>query len=348
MPSNRPPHPERSRRTHGAYAIVLLGLLLALPARAAQVAASIEYETIARPAGLPDNFQPEGGATLQFLGIKAIDGFRVEAALWQPPNKAPADTTLIVMVHGSGDNYHHGPTMSLAHDLSPRGYAALSINTRQHDDLINTDNFLDIRRDIEAAVATGRALGYRRLVLYGHSLGNIQVQYYAATDWSPDIKAVILTGPFGNLPWKTRTILVQDEASYRALADEAMSSLHDGTLGKYLPDKMRYLGGQNSPVTGQHFLTYRLDDSSVADGTYWIHRIPHPILIARDQADGIVLPFEPHMLLSAAHAPDSLATSVTFVLVPDARPPSADGHSFIGNEQRLTDTVAGWLADQHL
>jgi hypothetical protein len=257
----------------------LLGVLLALPARAAQVAASIEYETIPRPAGLPDNFQPAGGATLQFLAIKAIDGFRVEAALWQPPAKAPADTTLFVMVHGSGDNYHHGPTMSLAHDLSPRGYAAL---------------------------ATGCALG------------------------------------------KTRNVLVQDEASYRALADQAVKSLHDGTLEKYLPDKMRYLGGQNSPVTGQHFLTYRLDDVSVADGTYWIHRIPHPILIARDQADGIVLPFEPHMLLSAAHARDSLATSVTFVLVPDARPPSADGHSFIGNEQRLTDTVAGWLADQHL
>jgi hypothetical protein len=31
-----------------------------------------------------------------------------------------------------------------------------------------------------------------------------------------------------------------------------------------------------------------------------------------------------------------------------ARAPSADSHFFIGNEQRLTDTVAGWLADQHL
>ncbi|HUB97089.1 MAG TPA: alpha/beta fold hydrolase [Stellaceae bacterium] len=331
-----------------AFWAALLAVSLALPAGAAQVAASIEYDTMPRPAGLPDAFQPTGGASLQFLAIKAIDGYRIEGALWTPHSKAPADTTLIVMIHGSGDNYHHGPTMSLAHDLSPRGYAALSINTRQHDDLINADNFFDVRRDIEAAVETARALGYHRLVLYGHSLGNIQVQYYAATDWSPDIRAVILTGTFGNLPWKTRNLLIQDETSYRALADEAMKSMKDDTLGKYLPDKMRYLGGQNAAVTGQHFLTYRLEGVSVADGTYWIHRIPHPILIARDQADGIVQPFEPYMLLSAAHAQDSLVTSIKYVLVPDARPPSADGHSFIGNEQRLTDTVAAWLADQHL
>ena len=31
-------------------------------------------------------------------------------------------------------------------------------------------------RDIEAAVYTARALGYRTLVLYGHSLGNIHVK----------------------------------------------------------------------------------------------------------------------------------------------------------------------------
>ena len=317
-------------------------------AGAAQLAAGIEYDVVARPAGLPDDFQPQQGAALQFLSIKAIDGFKVDAALWQPQGKPPADTTLIVMVHGSGDNYHSGPNKSLAHDLSARGYAALAINTRQHDEYINTDNFLDIRRDIEAAVATGRAMGYRTLVLQGHSLGNIQTLFYAATDWSPDIKAVILLGPFANLPWKSRNILVQNEDAFKKLTDEALQAERDGKLADTLPTKMHYFTGQDVPVTGQHFLTYRLAETSVADGTFWIRRVPHPILIARDQADGVVLPFEPYMLLSAAHGEDSLVTSIKYVLVPDARPPSLDGHSFIGNEQKLTDTVAAWLGEQHL
>ena len=330
-------------------AVLFLGVIAAAaPAKAAQIAASIEYELVSRPAGLPELFQAAPGASLQYLAIKAIDGVRNDAALWQPVGKTPAETTLVVMIHGSGDNYHHGPSFSLAQGLSSRGYAALATNTRQHDEFINTDNFFDVRRDIDAAVQTARALGYRTLVLEGHSLGNIQVQFYAATDWSPDIKAVVLTGAFGNLPWKSRNILVQNEDRFKALIAAAMTSLHDGTLGEIMPVRMHYYTDQDVPVTGQHFLTYRWDASSVADGTYWIRRIPKPILLVRDQADGLIQPFEPYMLLSAAHEEGSLVTSIAYELLPDARPPGLDGHSFIGNEQKLTDAVARWLADQHL
>jgi pimeloyl-ACP methyl ester carboxylesterase len=80
---------------------------------------------------------------------------------------------------------------------------------------VNTDNFFEVHRDIEAAVATVRALGYRSILLQGHSLGTVQVEFYAATDWDPTIKAVILTGAFGRLPWKSRHILIQDALARR-------------------------------------------------------------------------------------------------------------------------------------
>jgi pimeloyl-ACP methyl ester carboxylesterase len=323
--------------------LALFAMLSASPGRAAQVAASIEYETVPRPAGLPDNFQPEPGVLLQFLAIKAIDGFRVDAALWQPNGKQRADTPLIVMVHGAGDNYYYGPNASLARGLSAKGYAALAINTRQHDAGIGTDNFLDIRRDIDAAVQTARAMGYRSLVLQGHSLGTIQVQFYAATNWDSDIKAVILLAPLANVPWRARTMQVQNEDSYKALVDAAMTKLREGALADVLPMKMR-----DRPVTAQNFLTYRWERTSVADGTFWIHRIPKPILMVRSQADGIVLPFEPYMLLAAAHEEGSLATSLEYILLPDPRPPGYEGHNFFGNEPVLTNAVALWLAKQHL
>ena len=56
------------------------------PAVAAQVAASIEFDAAPRSAGLPDDMQALPGASLKFLSIKAIDGFKVDAALWQPDN----------------------------------------------------------------------------------------------------------------------------------------------------------------------------------------------------------------------------------------------------------------------
>ena len=119
-----------------------------------QIAASIEYEALPRPAGLPDDMQALPGASLRFLSIKAIDGFKLQAALWQTENKPPAETTMIVEVHGSGGNLASLPLRALARGLSAKGYAALSISTRQHDEHVNTDNFFDVCRDIEAAVAT--------------------------------------------------------------------------------------------------------------------------------------------------------------------------------------------------
>jgi len=232
--------------------------------------------------------------------------------------------------------------------LSSKGYAALSISTRQHDTNINTDNFFDVRKDIEAAVATAKALGYRSIVLEGHSLGTIQVEYYAATNWDPAIKAVVLTGPFGKLPWKSRNIIIQDDDTYKELGAAARRATAAGNAADVLPMKMPYLGGRQTPVTAQHFLTYRDELSSAADGTYWIPRIPHPILLLRDQADGIVLPFEPYMLLSAAHGEGSLVQGITYEVVPDTHPAGPAGHSFTDNTQPLIERVSAWLAKQHL
>ena len=60
-------------------------------------------------------------------------------------------------MHGSGGNLAELPLRAVARALSPRGYAALTISTRQHDEHVNTDNFFDLRKDIEAAVATVKA-----------------------------------------------------------------------------------------------------------------------------------------------------------------------------------------------
>jgi pimeloyl-ACP methyl ester carboxylesterase len=330
-----------------AVLLAISGTLNSSPSKAAQIAASIEYETVPRPAGLPENFQAAPGTSLQFLAIKAIDGFRVDAALWQPSGKQPADTTLIVMALGD-NNYHSPPQSTLGRGLAEKGYAALAINTRNHDGNIYSQNFLDLHRDIDAAVQTARALGYRTLVLQGHSQGNIHVQFYAATNWDPDIKAVVLLGAFANLPWKTRNLLVQNEENFKELMDASMKSLRDRTVGADLPVKMHSFTGQDVPITAQHFLTYRWDKTSVADGTFWISRIPNPILLVRDQADAFIPAFESSMLLSAAHSEGSLVTNIKYAMLPNAKPPSPQSHYFIGNEQPLISTVASWLAEQHL
>jgi hypothetical protein len=150
------------------------------------------------------------------------------------------------------------------------------------------------------------------------------------------------------LPWKSRHILIQDEGNYKALVDASFAAMRVDKAAEILPLRMRWLGGIETPVTAQHFLTYRNEQTSSADGTYWISRIPRPILILRDQADGLVLPFEPYMLLSAAGTAGLLVPSIKYVLLPNQRPPSREGHQFADNAEALVDAVSSWLAEQEL
>jgi pimeloyl-ACP methyl ester carboxylesterase len=315
---------------------------------AAQIAASIAYADVPRPDGLPDDMHPLPGAGLRFLSLTAIDGSAVPAALWQPTGKPPEETTILVQVHGSGGNFAELPLRATARALSARGYAALAISTRQHDEHVNRDNFFAVRRDVEAAVASAKALGYRSIVLQGHSLGTTQVAFYAATDWDPAIKGVVLTGAPANLPWKARNILIQDDDEYAGLAKAARDALHADMPETLLPLAMRWIGGRRVPVTAQHFLTYRDDLASAADTTWWIARIPRPILLLRDEADGVVLPFEPYMLLSAAHRAGSLVPDIRYVLLPNPRPPSVAGHVFTDNTGKLAEAISLWLAERRL
>lgn len=334
-----------------ARVIGLIGILssVAMPAAAQKErAAAIEYAFVARPAALAAEFAAPAGATLRFLEIDALDGGRVEAALWQPEGRAPADTPLVVAVHGSGESYATGPVAILSRGLPATGRAVLAISTRQSGARVNTDNFLDVRRDIEAAVATARALGFRSLVLHGHSLGNIQVLYYAANDWTPAIRAVVLTGMFGNLPWKSRHVLIRNEENYKALHKAAVEALAAGRAADKLPIDMGWIVGNPVPVSGQHFLTYRWDHTSTADGTYWIRRVPRPILMVRDEGDAVVLPFEPYQLLTAATAEGSLVRGIKYVPLPNPKGANPRGHSFADNEGPLVAAVDAWLKEHGL
>jgi pimeloyl-ACP methyl ester carboxylesterase len=316
-------------------------------AAAAERAAGIEYEFVPRPAEIPVEYDALAGTNLRFLSIKAIDGSGVDAALWQPGGRPASAIPLVISVHGSGGSFYSNPNGFFSKGIAGKGYAVLGINTRQAGKRVNTDNFLEVRRDIEAAAYTARALGYRTLVLHGHSLGNIQVQFYAANNWEKDIKAVVLTGAFGNLPWKSRNLLVQNEQNWSELLDAATKSLREGKDAEVMPVQMNWITGQRVPMTGRHFLTYRSENSSAADGTYWIRRVPYPVLIVRDEGDSIVEAFEPNMLLAAATSAGSLVPNIKYVLLPNkARGPAE--HNFASNRQALVDTVSGWLAERGL
>src|SRR5205823_461980 len=145
-----------------------------------------------------------------------------------------------------------------------------------------------------------------------------------------------------------RHMLVQNEDAFSALSEAAMKSLREGKERELLSLRMRRTESDEEPLTGQHFLTYRTEASSAADSTYWIKRVPQPILMLRDAGDPTIAPFEPYMLLSAATSAGSLVPSIKYVVLPNPKATNPRGHQFLDNGQPLAETITGWLADQHL
>ncbi|MEV0072570.1 alpha/beta fold hydrolase [Amycolatopsis sp. NPDC050768] len=303
-----------------------------------RTAAAVTYRPAETPESLLDFHAPDG-VSLQYYEITSLDGRSGPAAHLVPAEPLP-DAPLVLSVHGSGGSIGSLPVRTLALGLSGRGVPVLAINTRQSGDAVNTDNFYATVRDIEAAYWTARSLGYSKIVLHGHSLGTSQVSYFAATHWHPETAGIALTGMFADLPWKSRHLLINDEATYRALTEEAVAAAQAGDFGRTLSTQMSWLGGRSVAVTAQHFLTYRRTGTAGARSVEWITRVPNPILMVRDQHDTVIHDFEPGWLEAALE--QGISPSVTSVSLPS--PEGTEGHRFDGSGESLVDTVAGWLA----
>ena len=133
------------KSTQRTFGVAALSLIIVSSGIAMERAASIEYETVERPANLQPDFIAPSDANLRFLAIKTIDGSRVDAVISQPNSKTAASSTAVVSVHGSGGSYDSDPNGFLVRLLAGKGYAVLAINTRQSGARVNTENFLDVR-----------------------------------------------------------------------------------------------------------------------------------------------------------------------------------------------------------
>lgn len=305
----------------------------------ARTAACVTYRRVTDHPDRPADYQAPAGVTLDYYELTSLDGRTGLAVHLMPEIPAP-EAPLLISVHGSGGSIASQPSRLLAAGLSERGIPVLSVNTRQSGDAVNTDNFYDTVRDIEAAYLVGLDLGYDRIVLHGHSLGTSQVGFYAATHWQRSTLGVVLTGMFADLPWKSRHLLINDEATYAALTKQAIEAVQAGDYSRVLAAGMPWLGGRTMPVTAAHFLTYRRVGLAGARSVEWLPRIPGPLLMVRDENDQVIEYFEPGWLEAALAA--GLSPAVSSVLLPSEAP--SNGHAFEKSGDALVETVHGWIA----
>jgi pimeloyl-ACP methyl ester carboxylesterase len=303
------------------------------------IAAAVSYRPIEAPAEVAAAYRDQSPAELSTFELTSLDGHR-ELAVHLDARGTSGTDTIVISIHGSGGTVLSEPVHKLALGVAAGGLSALAINTRGTGAAVNADNLYATTRDIEAATWMARSLGYERIVLHGHSLGSLQVALFAATHWRDDVAGIVLTGVFADLPWKSRYMLIGNEATYGALKNEALEAIGERDFARRLSLGMGWLQGKTMPVSADHFLTYRAEGLSGARTLEWIERIPYPFLLLRDEHDTIIHDFERVWLEAAAAGGISPAATIT--LLPSAE--GGEGHHYVNSGPALITTVTDWIA----
>jgi pimeloyl-ACP methyl ester carboxylesterase len=119
-------------------------------------------------------------------------------AFWVPGVRR--HTTLLVLVHGMGGNfYRSGLKKEWLRQCDRFGLDVITFNNRGSDRAVAFERFGDCVADIDAALAAGRRLGYRRFVLLGHSTGCQKITLYQARRQNPAVRALVLAAPADDL-----------------------------------------------------------------------------------------------------------------------------------------------------
>ena len=120
-----------------------------------------------------------------------------------PSSSAPAD--VVIMHHGVGGNFYNQHFFDpLGDRLLDAGCAILRVNNRGHDLAYNSpkgrlgaafESVDDCLKDWKSWIDHAASLGFKRIALWGHSLGAVKSIYFLASGGDPRVAWAIATSP---------------------------------------------------------------------------------------------------------------------------------------------------------
>jgi pimeloyl-ACP methyl ester carboxylesterase len=140
--------------------------------------------------------------TTELCRFATADGQTLHGLLFGPADAAPAADLAVVAIHGVAMNFYSGPQLVVGQMLAERGYHALVANNRGHDwvsragDLTafggaSYERIEDCLLDLDGTLRWLAERGYRRYVLFGHSLGGIKALYYQGNRQRSDVVGLV-------------------------------------------------------------------------------------------------------------------------------------------------------------
>ncbi len=153
---------------------------------------------------------------VDLVHVETEDGIRLDGTLRRPTAETVSTWGVDAMIlhHGVGENFYQ-PSLfdDYCDPLLENGCAVLRVNNRGHDLVSRAvvrqpgqrqkairvgaafEDMDAVRCDFEAWVAFAHTAGYRRIGLWGHSLGAAKSIYYLATCQAVQVHCVIAASP---------------------------------------------------------------------------------------------------------------------------------------------------------
>ena len=302
-----------------------------------------------RPAR-PENQKP-GKFPEQILYVRSSDDV-INAGVMFSPAETQSKPLAVIWVHGWGANFYLPSYVGIGRALAARGYATISVNTRMHD-VGNVEKYTSAgkrvrgggywgitsedARDIAAWIGYAEQLGYRRVLLVGHSAGWASVGRYQADSGDKRIAGLVFASGevVGNLQGAVDPNLVR----------QAQKFVDDGVGEDLLRLPNRSFPSFISAATELDMI-HRPREYSDFFGTQTpnppVSRVRCPILAFFGTKDDVGGEKELLLLKSSVRRLSKGPRSVKTTMI------ASGNHEYVGEEAQVAQTIAQWAEAEAL
>lgn len=151
---------------------------------------------------------------VHLTSIKTRDGIVLEGIAVLPRRKSK---TALIWLHGLSSRFSSGQRMvaEISSACRTAGIGYFKFNTRGHDIASRADDtmigagferFEDCIYDIRAMIRFAKTMGYKKIILAGHSTGANKALYYCYKTKDTSIKGLMLLGPISDVAAKVKEI----------------------------------------------------------------------------------------------------------------------------------------------
>jgi pimeloyl-ACP methyl ester carboxylesterase len=293
---------------------------------------------------------------VDLVSVETDDGVLLDGVLRRPASNSPRQFSvdLVICHHGTGGNFYRRLSSrqpflfdTVGDDLLRAGCAVLRVNNRGHDTAFLTPrgtlgSALEIvdecRHDWKAWLDFAERGGYRRVALWGHSLGAVKTIYYLANVPEQRVVCAVSSSP----PRFSYSMYLESDAGadFRNDLARATQLIERGDGNSIIEVSVP---PQVVPGLGKFWFSARsyIDKYGPEDRYDYFKYLPQvrvPLLMTLGSLEETLLQFE-----SLAVRGPSLHDEL-----PHAQFASVDGadHSYSDRTTELSETIRRWLPKQ--